>query len=334
MSNLQFFFKFLCMCNDILSLFIFIVLTSCTNKADKNIQANVNAIENLENQSIEPKPQNAYIFPYKLTAKSNQCVLTTELAEISGLAINSHGELIALNDEQAIAFRYDFESCKITSEVKFGSVGDFEGIELVQDTDLFAVKSNGNIIHSKKDDSEFREMYNTPLSQTNDVEGLGYNPERNILLVACKGSPNFHKHGRLKKAKAVFSFSLEKNELNELPLLVIYDEALENWVDDHVDKGDFSKKKMRQFTHRVKDFSPSGIAYHPLDKNYYLISSLGKLLVVVESNGNVQHVEFLDKKVYVQPEGICFSPDGKMYISNEGKGSHGRILEMPYMSAE
>jgi uncharacterized protein YjiK len=37
-------------------------------------------------------------------------------------------------------------------------------------------------------------------------------------------------------------------------------------------------------------------------------------------------VQKLDKELLPQPEGICFSPDGIMFISSEGKGGKGRIL--------
>jgi uncharacterized protein YjiK len=35
----------------------------------------------------------------------------------------------------------------------------------------------------------------------------------------------------------------------------------------------------------------------------------------------------LRSKVHAQPEGICFSPDGTLYISNEGDGGDATILQ-------
>jgi sugar lactone lactonase YvrE len=34
----------------------------------------------------------------------------------------------------------------------------------------------------------------------------------------------------------------------------------------------------------------------------------------------------LNRKLFPQPEGICFSPDGKLFISTEGKGQPGKIM--------
>jgi len=35
----------------------------------------------------------------------------------------------------------------------------------------------------------------------------------------------------------------------------------------------------------------------------------------------------LSPVIFPQPEGICFSPDGKLFIASEGAGRGGTILE-------
>jgi uncharacterized protein YjiK len=35
----------------------------------------------------------------------------------------------------------------------------------------------------------------------------------------------------------------------------------------------------------------------------------------------------LNPKIFRQPEGICFSPDGTMYIASEGDGMEGTLLK-------
>ena len=72
-------------------------------------------------------------------------------------------------------------------------------------------------------------------------------------------------------------------------------------------------------------FSPSAIAVHPKTGQMYVLSSVGKILVVLDAKGNVQKVEKLDKSEYRQPEGLCFAKDGTMYMSSEGKGGKARI---------
>jgi uncharacterized protein YjiK len=83
-------------------------------------------------------------------------------------------------------------------------------------------------------------------------------------------------------------------------------------------------------THKKATFHPSGISMHPQTRELYIIASNGKLLVVVDADGNTVAVKSLSSKIFNQPEGICFAPDGTLYISNEGKGSKGNILRFQY----
>jgi sugar lactone lactonase YvrE len=69
------------------------------------------------------------------------------------------------------------------------------------------------------------------------------------------------------------------------------------------------------------------LAIHPIYGDIYIISSVGKLLIILNRHGKVQNVEELDPKLFRQPEGICFSPKGDMFISNEGQGGKGYIVK-------
>jgi sugar lactone lactonase YvrE len=40
---------------------------------------------------------------------------------------------------------------------------------------------------------------------------------------------------------------------------------------------------------------------------------------VYSHSGELKAIQKLDANLLLQPEGICFSPDGTMYISTEGK---------------
>ena len=77
-------------------------------------------------------------------------------------------------------------------------------------------------------------------------------------------------------------------------------------------------------------FQPSGIAIHPLTGEIFIISSVGKLLIILDRYGKVLDVKELDPVIFRQPEGICFSPEGEMYISNEGQGGEGYVLKFKF----
>jgi hypothetical protein len=50
--------------------------------------------------------------------------------------------------------------------------------------------------------------------------------------------------------------------------------------------------------------------------------------LVLDKNGKPKTLKTLDSKAFYKPEGISFSPQGDMYISNEGKKDPGNILEV------
>ena len=82
------------------------------------------------------------------------------------------------------------------------------------------------------------------------------------------------------------------------------------------------------------NFRPSAIAIHPLTDEIYITSSVGKLLVVLDREGLISDVHALNPALFRQPEGICFSPEGDLYISNEGKEGKGYILKFKQRSDE
>ena len=82
----------------------------------------------------------------------------------------------------------------------------------------------------------------------------------------------------------------------------------------------------------AKAFAPSGIAIHPITKEVFLLSSPGKLLVVLDENGKIKDAQKLSPKYMKQPEGICFDRDGTLYITSEGDGGKARLLKYEYYS--
>jgi uncharacterized protein YjiK len=87
-----------------------------------------------------------------------------------------------------------------------------------------------------------------------------------------------------------------------------------------LDANDLSKKKH-------KPFKPSGVAVHPKSGFIFIIGTVGKMLVVLNPEGDLVHLVPLDPELFLQPEGICFSPRGDLYISSEGRGKSGYILK-------
>ena len=223
-------------------------------------------------------------------------------------------KLLAVNDEQGKIFFLDKSDGDIKEDNKFEKGGDYEGIEQVGEI-VYVVNSSGSVFEVKKADKKDpkTKKFNTHLNSDNDVEGLGYDAKNNRLLLACKNKPG--KKSEYAGKRAVYAFDLKTESLSETPVLLVDLEEIQQ----HVEKKNWLLEEL------LGTFAPSGIAVHPQTDNIYILSSVGKLLVVLNPDGKLIHVEELDKKEYRQPEGLCFDQDGTLYLSSEGKGGKGRV---------
>jgi len=79
-------------------------------------------------------------------------------------------------------------------------------------------------------------------------------------------------------------------------------------------------------------FQPSEIAIHPITDEIYMISTVGKLMVVMNRAGIILHIQSLSEEIFKQPEGLCFFPNGDMYISDEGRAGSANILLFKYQT--
>ena len=266
---------------------------------------------------------------YDLDHPDTRIKLPSYLEEISGLSYFDNQKIACIQDEKATIYILNLEKEKISNKYDFGTDADYEDIAVVDKT-AYILRNNGHIYRIKHFDKKDRKVkaFNTPLKEKNNTEGIAYDPLSNALLIACKGSPSIEKENPYEGYKAVYTFDLEKEELNTDPQFLIDLEKLDSYKDQNA----FSKfsLKVAKRLHLIESessFEPSGLAIHPVDGNIYMISSVGKLLIVLNRWGKVQEVEELDPKLFRQPEGICFAPNGDMFISNEGQGGKGYILK-------
>jgi uncharacterized protein YjiK len=219
--------------------------------------------------------------------------------------------LACIQDEEGILYTFDAKQGEIVSKYKFGKHGDYEGVEIVKNT-AYVLRSDGTLyeIINFSGNTPKINVYETPLDTRNDTEGLGYDLAKNCLLIACKEQGFVGKKADHKRS--VYQFDLENKAFIPSPYLVIDEEEL------------------TENTHKKVTFHPSGISIHPQTRELYIIASNGKLLVVVDADGNTVAIKSLPANIFNQPEGICFAPDGTLYISNEGKGGKGNILRFQY----
>ena len=280
----------------------------------------------------DPISMDDYQFDYDLENPSEHYKLPSYLEEISGLSYYGNGKIACVQDEKAIIYVLNLEKEKIIEKYDFGEDADYEDIAIVGKK-AYILRNNGHIFrvnNFKKKDFKVKK-FNTPLKEKNDSEGLAYDPLSNTLLIACKGSPSIQKENLYTGYKAVYSFDLEKEELIKEPHFLIDLKRLDTYIDhNRFAKLSVKVAKKLGLIESETSFQPSGIAVHPIFGEIYIISSVGKLLVILDRRGKVLDVKELDPKLFRQPEGICFSPTGDMFISNEGQGGKGYILKFNY----
>lgn len=274
-----------------------------------------------------------HIFPYTLIHPSRKFKLPHYLDEISGLSYLEKNKLVCIQDEKGKMYVFDLEKGKVTEKLEFGEEKDYEDIEIVN-KNAYILQSNGNILKVKNFESNLPKVkkYNTLLSGENDAEGLAFDEESNALLIACKDSPQLKKKSnKLKGKKAVYKFDLHTKKISKEPACIIDTDGLKDLMGYSSSKKSFIGPIKRFDLRKGKvNFRPSGIAIHPKTKDIYIISSADRMLIVMDRKGEIITVKSLNKKIFKQPEGICFNPEGDLFISNERNGSRANILMFNY----
>lgn len=258
-----------------------------------------------------------YKFPYHLDSPDKSWTLPAILNEISGLSFIDNQRLACVQDESGKIFIFNTEAGKVEKEINFGNNGDYEGIEIVG-KDAWILKSNGTLYEVKHYQDEAASAttdHDTPLSARNDTEGLAFDPADNCLLIACKEQPLLQENEG-SGFRGIYRFDLETRQLYPEPYIMISLDTVKYYRSIN------SKSRTGSET-----FQPSGIAAHPVSGEIYVLGSVGKLLLVLSTDGKILASVKLMPGIFPKPEGICFSPDGKLFISTEGDGKAGKIME-------
>lgn len=254
---------------------------------------------------------------YNLKRPSEKHFLPYVLEEISGLTYKNPSNVLTVDDESGKIFEYDLKQRKIVHSITFYKADDYEGIELVGE-DVYVLKNDGDIFHFNYSEEKetISKKYETELHSDNDTEGLGYDRSRNELLIACKEDGHIDKSEI--EGRAFYAFDLGTKKLSLTPRFIIGPKQLEAFWETHK-SFDYEKDRIK--------FKPSAIATHPISGHYYVLSSIGKMMVVVNKKGQILGTYPISPRVLGQPEGICFAPNGDLYISSEGEGDRGYILK-------
>ena len=187
----------------------------------------------------------AYKLPYDLMDPENKVKLPDKLEEVSGLSYLGEQTLAMVQDEKGKIYIFDMEKEEISDDHKFGTNGDYEALEIIDNT-AYVMKSDG-VLYEVKDYSRETppvRKFKTPLSSRNDVEGLGFLEAEGKLLIACKNSPGI-RDKTYRRKRAIYSFSLKDYTFDEEPFILIDLEKLRSLL---MASAKTSRKKKRHET--------------------------------------------------------------------------------------
>lgn len=240
--------------------------------------------------------------------------LPESLLEVSGIAFRdvNHDTIFAVQDEDGSLFKLGWKDSK-QQNISFAPSGDYEDLAIMGNQ-VFVLKSNGNIYSfslanatgkSASNVKEFKKML-----PPGEYEGMFYDSLANNLIVLCKECKAD------KKSKSLTGYTL-KQEAGMLTRSGQFN------IDYQSKAGDKTIKGM---------LKPSALARHPLTKQWYIISSVNKILLITDDEWVIQETHPLRSKNFNQPEGIAFDKRGNLYISNEGDEiTAGNILKFTYL---
>lgn len=223
------------------------------------------------------------------------------LHEVSGITFseNETDRLYAVEDETGTLYRFQLHS-KDLGEIKFAKKGDYEGLAVSRGR-VIVMRSDGKL-YSFKEPGEFTGSLAgvdewKGLVPKAEYESLAALPDGSVFLL-CKECDVDKKTGRTSGYKLLLDDSGRMSKVAEFSI-------------DH-----------KQIDHFVsldgKDFRPSALSRNPLTGEWYILSSVNKMLVITDEQFQVREAYPLDPKIYNQPEGLTFDDSGNLYVSNEG----------------
>ena len=262
---------------------------------------------------IDPKPTPS---PpgYNLSAPVKY-KMKQSLFEISGIVLkDGHAkDVYAIEDEDGYLFHLSLGD-KNVKTTQFAGKGDYEDLAICRQQ-MIVLRSDGLLYTFPLSEADKPELEKTQkwkdLLPKGEYEGLYGDDKTGQVFVLTKDS----KYDQAHKQNRIFILKINANGVLETQGELSISEA---------QIGQAAKEK-------IGKFHPSGFTKNTLTNEWFILSSVNKLLVVADANWKVKAAYHLNTNIFNQPEGIAFDTENNLYISNEGgELSEGNILLFKY----
>lgn len=262
---------------------------------------------------VDKKPYNSP--PGYDLGKPEKFNMPDELTEISGIAFrNGKADSIYAEEDETGSIYYFKLGDKQIKHSKFGKSGDYEDIAILGER-VILLRSDGTLFVFP-----FKSVRNPEIPNVQKVEnilppgeyeGMYADEKAGLLYILCK-------HPLKDKGNnegVVYAFKLSANGM---PV--------------SAGNADIAVKEIEAISGQRKiKFHPSAFAKNQLTNEWYILSSVNKMLVVTDAGFKVKAVYPIGRSLFLQPEGIAFDNQNNLYISNEGdKVTPGTILKFNY----
>jgi len=245
------------------------------------------------------------------------------LREISGITFlkGDADTMYAIEDETGKLYNFHLGSGRFPYH-KFGKHGDYEDVTVLNDKEFVVLRSDGSLFvfpvdavrnaRASKDGGEglskSARAYEHILPR-GEYEGL-YGDEGGKLIALCKNCADDDQR------KEVSGYVLQRGTDGVLAITQHF-------------RVEVPEDKLASI-HRTAKFHPSCLARHPLTKEWYIISSDNKALLVLDDRWQLKNIYLLNPVLFKQPDGLAFDKQGNMYISNEGGQGNANVLVFAY----
>jgi len=183
------------------------------------------------------------------------------------------------------------------SNWRFDKNKDFEDLVL-HDSIFYVLISNGDIetIQFGADNAVTTSVITFPdeFKSKSEFESMYYDDSLQQLILVCK---DCNKNAEDKVG--VWGYNLATQQYSSMDSIIN--------ITPVTDKKDAKPVRLR----------PSAAAINPVTNELFVLASINKLLVVTDRNGKLIASYELDPSIYLQPEGIAFTPWGDLLITNE-----------------
>ncbi len=219
--------------------------------------------------------------------------LSLELDEISGISFyEKDSSIFAICDDKKAIFKIN-PNLSIT-KWKLDVGKDIEDLVRIDST-FYVMQSNGDIIKVRfEKETPITDQFLFTEGADNEFEAMYYDNAKKQLVLICKNC-------ELDKKKSVstYSFNPATNTFSDSSFAINVKSIDSSLGVEHL------------------KFKPSAAAINPINGLLYILSSVNKLLLITDTDGNFKELYPLNPTLFKQPEGIAFKQNGDMIISNE-----------------